>query len=549
MRNLICFTCLAVLATVMNAGIGWAAEVNSAMAALEHSRSTILREEIKRHAEVLADDTMEGREAGRPGGRSASIYVMRSLRKSGLKPAGLKGTCFQPFRAGCRNILAELQPTDSPAKRDSMDASVPKGAEVAFLAESGGAATGLRQVRPSQESAADEFIIVCAHYDHVGYGTRKTSNGPTGYIHNGADDNASGVATVLEVAEALQKYPGKLKRRVLFVFWDAEEKGLWGSKHWLDHPTVPLDSVRLLVNVDMVGRLREKLSLYGTRSLPGLRWMWSKANIDNSVKLGFPWETLNNSDHYPFLERGIPITMVHTGLHDDYHTPSDDAYLLNYDGIKSATDLVLNFVVQAANAERLGQFRPEAIREKEVHQRLYEQPRSKSNRRLGITLAKTENGMRIQSVVVGALGDQFGLRPGQTILSLDGERPQTFAGFRRRLAESLDSITATIEDGSEQRDVTITFEQPKKTRLGVLWNTNDAEPNTVTVTRVFRESVADAAGLRELDRIHKVNGIRVENGEGFQAQLADSVAVELLIERDGKLRLVKFELPDDGDAE
>ncbi len=222
-----------------------AVETNSALAA---AHASITVEELREHIDTLASDSFEGREAGRRGGRAASAYIRQALKQEGLQPAGQGGTYYQSFGPGYRNILALVSGNDPQLAR--------------------------------------EFIVVTSHYDHVGFGNRRNSNGPVGYIHNGADDNASGVATVLEVAEALQQYTPGVARSVLFIFWDAEEKGLLGSKHWLRQPTIDLHQIRLMINTDMVGRLRnDKLSLVGTRSMAGLRTAWSRANLDDKLQL------------------------------------------------------------------------------------------------------------------------------------------------------------------------------------------------------------------------------------------------------------------------
>jgi Zn-dependent M28 family amino/carboxypeptidase len=131
-----------------------------------------------------------------------------------LQPAGHDGAYFQLFGPGYRNILGII-PGSDPA-------------------------------------LSNQFVLISAHYDHVGYGTRRNSNGPIGYIHNGADDNASGTAAVLELVEAFQRLAIPPRRSVLFVLWDGEEKGLLGSLHWLSYPTVALENVRLMINLDMV---------------------------------------------------------------------------------------------------------------------------------------------------------------------------------------------------------------------------------------------------------------------------------------------------------
>ncbi len=164
-------------------------EVNARAAAL----ASITTDQARAHVQVLADDTFEGREAGSRGNRAAGIYIVDLLKKWGLKPAGTAGTYYQSGN-GSTNILAIVEGRD--------------------------------------EKLRDEVILLGGHYDHVGYGTNRNSYGPTGFIHNGADDNASGVAALLEVAEALAQLPEKPARSILLAFWDGEEKGLLGSKYW-----------------------------------------------------------------------------------------------------------------------------------------------------------------------------------------------------------------------------------------------------------------------------------------------------------------------------
>ena len=138
----------------------------------------------------------------------------------------------------------------------------------------------------SDPKLRDQVIVVGAHYDHLGYGGR-ASLGPYGYIHPGADDNASGTAAVLELAKAFTILSAPPKRSILFAAWDAEEKGLLGSKYWVAHPTVPLEHVVAAVNLDMVGRLRDDhLIVFGARSGYGWRRLLSSQNDDRPA-VGF----------------------------------------------------------------------------------------------------------------------------------------------------------------------------------------------------------------------------------------------------------------------
>ena len=175
-----------------------AAEKNSSyQAALESIKADELAEEVG----TLANDAMEGREAGTRGGRAAADYLAGQYARLHLRGGGPDGAFLQPFEPNFHNVLAILQGSD------------PKW--------------------------RDQVIVVGAHYDHLGYGGR-ASLGPYGYIHPGADDNASGTAAVLELAKAFTILSVGPKRSILFAAWDAEEKGLLGSKHWVAHPTVPL---------------------------------------------------------------------------------------------------------------------------------------------------------------------------------------------------------------------------------------------------------------------------------------------------------------------
>lgn len=281
------------------------------------AHATIRAADAGRHVGVLADDSFEGREGGSRGGRAAATYIVEQLTKLGLEPAGDAGSFYQPF-GGMRNILA-IQ-------------------------------------RGSDPALAQELVVVGAHYDHVGYGTADNSYGPFGYVHNGADDNASGVAGLLEIAEAMQHLPERPRRSILFAFWDGEEKGLLGSYHFLRVRPAALTDLRTVfsVNLDMIGHLRgQRLEVYGTRTALGVRETVLQANNRPGnaagLQLAFEWDIEDDSDHYPFIAARIPTVMFHTGLHDHYHRPSDDVHLVNFEGIEPVARLTLGFVLAIAD--------------------------------------------------------------------------------------------------------------------------------------------------------------------------------------------------------
>jgi len=302
--------------------------VPAAELATNAARASVRAADAKRHVSALADDAMEGRAAGSRGGRAAGAYLVEEFERIGIDPAGDEGGFYQRFGT-MRNVLGMLRGSDPEASR--------------------------------------EIVVLGAHYDHVGYGTPRNSYGPTGYIHNGADDNASGVAGLLEVAEACTLLPKRPRRTIVFALWDGEEVNLLGSRHFVRERPLPLVHHHLVfsINLDMIGRLRERLEVYGSRSAVGLRRDVVAANLPTGLPLGFSWEYSEDSDHFPFLDAGIPTLMFHTGLHGEYHRPSDDVHLVNFAGIEPVASLALDTLLAIADREQLPAFREDCRGETE----------------------------------------------------------------------------------------------------------------------------------------------------------------------------------------
>src|SRR5262245_16819132 len=214
---------------LMPAAIVWAtsSRANAASAAaILAATNSITAEDAQSFINTLADDSLEGRETGTRGGRAAGAYLGQQFQQFHLRGGGIDGGYYQPFGGSSRNLLGWIEGSDPELKK--------------------------------------QYVFVTAHYDHVGYGNSRTSLGGIGQIHNGADDNASGDAGVLETAKAFTVLGQAPKRSVMFALWDAEEEGLLGSKYWIAHPTVPLASIAAVINVDMIGRLRNnRVLVYG----------------------------------------------------------------------------------------------------------------------------------------------------------------------------------------------------------------------------------------------------------------------------------------------
>lgn len=197
---------------------------------------------------------------------------------------------------------------------------------------------------------ADETIVVGAHYDHLGRGGTGSLSPGSREIHNGADDNASGTATVLEMARRLSARRDPLPRRVVFITFTAEERGLIGSAYYVNHPLFPIDKTVAMINFDMVGRLndRDELMVYGTGSSRGLGSI-----VDSLGRAeGFSIRSFADgrdqdpdaryfaaSDHFSFYLKKIPVLFLFTGVHADYHRPTDDSNLINYAGMARIADL------------------------------------------------------------------------------------------------------------------------------------------------------------------------------------------------------------------
>ena len=180
----------------------------------------------------------------------------------------------------------------------------------------------------------EEIIVIGAHYDHLGFGgAHSGSRRPdTLVIHNGADDNASGVAAILEIIEKLKAEQTKLKRSILFLSFGAEEMGLLGSKYFVNNPLVDLGKIKLMFNLDMVGRLdstTKAITVGGTGTAVGLSDLVQQFSEGEDLNVKLSSEGYGPSDHTSFYVENIPVLFFFTGVHEDYHTPEDDVEKIN----------------------------------------------------------------------------------------------------------------------------------------------------------------------------------------------------------------------------
>jgi hypothetical protein len=400
-RRRLLVTALAVLVCLGPRAVCAAEKASGYQTALESIRAADLFEPVR----DLADKALEGREAGSPGGHAAGDYLTARLAKLHLTPAGTQGY-FQPFQQGFRNILATLPGSD-----------------------------------PQQKTY---YVLIGAHYDHLGHGLRRKPGDPPGPIYPGADDNASGSSGVLAVARALALLPESPRRSILLVWWDAEEKGLLGSKHWTGHPTLPLDHLSAVVNLDMIGVLRQdRLEVFGARTGYGLRRLLCEQNRESGLVLDFCWTMQANADHFPFFQHGIPVVFFNTGLHARYHQPSDDAAHVDAEGMMRVARYAFAVSCELANQPAAPRFRAAAGRETEDDRRRLALPEPSPVRpgdpplRLGIAwrLDEAEPGTIVVShVVAGSPAAAAGLRVGDRVLRIAGRDFADDAAFAKLAA-------------------------------------------------------------------------------------------------------------------
>ena len=248
---------------------------------------------------TLASDEMEGREPGTNGEIKARDYIISRMQEIGLTTKGTDGfiQAFTYFEKANQN----------------------KGAVQAH------------NVIGFIDNGAQKTAVITAHYDHLGYGGSGSKYKELSEIHNGADDNASGTAALLELAYIIKNNKIKEHNNFLFIAFSAEEKGLLGSKYYVMNPSLNLNKINYVLNMDMLGRMEPGMALTIEGLGSSLIWESSLKEIEcDAFPLTLKKRENGPSDHAPFYEVGIPALHFWTGKHDDYHKPSDDAEKINF---------------------------------------------------------------------------------------------------------------------------------------------------------------------------------------------------------------------------
>ncbi|MHB8900883.1 MAG: M28 family peptidase [Thermoguttaceae bacterium] len=488
-----CWTLLLLLA---GPAAGAAVEKNASRRA---AMSSIVAGRLRAHVEVLAGDAMQGREAGTAGGQAAAEYLVQRLEELGLKGAAADGGFYQPFADGYRNVLARLEGRDPQLARQT--------------------------------------VVLGAHYDHIGLGSKKTSLGSVGQVHNGADDNGSGTAAILALAEAFSLLAEPPRRSVLFAFWDAEEKGLLGSKHWMANATAAPQGIVAAVNVDMVGRLRDdRLILFGSRTAEGYRRLVAANNAEPDLRIDFSPTLVGNADHFPFVEHDIPILFAHTDVQPQSHRETDDVERINSEGMTRIVRLLFGVACDLADSPRPPAFRT-ACRSESTPK---PEPDGALPHRFGVAWKPQPSrggGVELTSVDPGSAAANAGIRPGDRVVELAGHTIHSGDDLAGAVLSAVNPVRVLVKprESDQPRELVVQLDgQPL--RLGVTWELDAAEPGTVVVKQVFPGSAAGRAGLRPGDRIYQVAGRDFANDTQFAAWITTLPGpLELLVEREGRL--------------
>ena len=358
---------------------------------------------LQEHVAYLADDKLEGRRTGTAGEKLAYEYISKKFKSAGLARRNGADTYLQVF--------------DANAKEKRLGHNV-----VGFI-----------------DNKAPFTIVLGAHYDHLGYGEDKNSlyTDTIPMIHNGADDNASGTASLIELGRWLKK--SKLKKyNYLLVAFSGEELGLFGSKYFVDHLPVDAKSINYMINMDMVGRLNDSsrnINIGGYGTSPD----WSKLVKTDKTYFNIKIDSSGSgpSDHTSFYRKNIPVLFFFTGTHTDYHKPGDDKEKINYKGMMEIVTYIKNIVTLSNEMEKMT-----FAKTREVSMN-----RSSFKVTLGVMLDYTfaGPGIFVEGVTSGRPGEKAGVLAGDVIIQLGGQEIENVETYMKELGKFEKGQASTLK--------------------------------------------------------------------------------------------------------
>ena len=400
---------------------------------------------IMRDVRYLASDALEGGGTGTPGNDSAAAYIARRFARLGLAPA---------LETSDHRVCSSARTCDGRFLQP-------------FVARSVAAAhAGLPGELPTQNVAAivpgtdptlrHQYVILGAHFDHLGRSTFGALD-PTdaNAIHNGADDNASGTAAILELARLFRQHP--TKRSLVVVTFSGEELGVLGSQYFADHSPVSLDSVRAMLNFDMVGRMQnDRLIVYGVATATELNDIVTAANAAAPLQITATGDGFGASDHSSFYAKNLPVLHFFTNVHDDYHKASDDADRINGAGLARVVSLAERITRAIADrAEPLTFVRTAAAAPTTS-------TRENTSAYLGSIpdMGATEvTGVRLTGVRADSPADKGGLKAGDVIVEFAGKPVKDLYAYTDALYAQKpgDLVDIVVVRGAERLTLRVTL--------------------------------------------------------------------------------------------
>jgi len=311
----------------------------------------------------------------------------------------------------------------------------------------------------------DEYVIVGAHYDHLGRGTFD-SLAPSliGQIHPGADDNASGTAGVLELARLLAPLKGQLPRGILFASFAGEELGLLGSAEWVKEPTKPLDKAVAMINMDMIGRIKDgKVYVGGVGTGSTLQKVLDEAHGDSTLKFEISQSGYSSSDHTSFVMKKIPVLFFFSGLHSDYHTPSDTWEKISPDAAANLLNVVGRVTIELASEPAKPVFAE--VVENNPHAGMPSSGGPGYGPYFGSIpdFGQTENGVKFSDVKPGSPAAKAGLKAGDVLIQFGAKPIKNLYDFTDALRSSKvgDVVPVTVLRDGKELKVDVKLEQRK----------------------------------------------------------------------------------------
>lgn len=383
---------------------------------------------IKEDVVFLASDELEGRQTGSDGEKAAADYIASRFKNLGLEAKGTK-EYFQSF---------SFKPKTDPHQ------------DVNYTVKDGDSTITGTNVVAFIDNKAEHTIIIGAHYDHLGYGAEGSLfRGESQEIHNGADDNASGVAVLLNLAEKLKtKNTGN---NYLFMAFSGEEMGLLGSNYFTKNPTIDLSKANYMINMDMVGRLKQDstLAVYGVGTSPILKQV-VKAN-NSKFNIIEKESGVGPSDHTSFYNSDIPVLHFFTGQHEDYHKPGDDTDKLNYEGMETISAYIFEIISDLDDNGKLP-FRKTKNESEEV-------PRFKVGLGVIPDYLFEGKGMRIDGISEDKPAEKAGLQKGDIVIKLGDSLVTDMMSYMRALAtfDTGDTTKVKVKRGEDEVEADIEF--------------------------------------------------------------------------------------------